>query len=630
MKRLRILLPFAFACSLVAQGTELPGVRAFVNEATNAMRDDGTGLVVLRGEEILHRAVTGALQGDSAFAVGPASKWLAVATILTLVDEGKLDLDAPVGRYVKEFDRADKRAITLRHCLANTGGIPAKVNGRARGWNLDTFAATVADLGLREQPDNSFRYGEVGLQVAAVAACRVTGADWHTLFQNRIVAPLSLSGTSFGAQNPQGADAGATELPWVASGAVSTIDDYATFLRMLGNRGRYQGKQVLSADAVSAMLRDQVPELVAVHAEGFEAETVRYGLGTWIETLSDGTTRVTEPNSYGFTPWIDLDLGVAGLFVANVRANKPLPQVARIQDKVRNVVRSPEVAGTNTTVTTTHDGRDRSYELHLPANVANSGPLPLLVVLHDDKDNAAQARTETGFAAAGTRAGYAVVFPNGTGASAERLLTWNSGAATNYASEHRVDDVDFLRTVVADVARRANVDANRVFAVGHGQGGAMCHRLAREAGDVFAGIATYGGATMQPNALGQSPIAALLLQGTNDRAARAGFGLGRGATDPLDATLGYYVQRNQLVGYPQQEVDGKVRTQTFAKGRNSQRTQPVRVITLTGANHTWPGSNCKPRTPADTAFPFDATAAVLAFFRDVRLAPPESPTPSGG
>ena len=211
MKRFAILLPFVFACSLVAQGNELPGVRAFVNEATNTMRDDGSGLVVCRGEEILHRAVTGSLQGDTGFAIGAASKWLAVATILTLVDEGKLDLDAPVANYVKEFDRADKRTITLRHCLANTGGLPTKLSGRARGWNMNTFAAAVADLGVREQPDMSFRHGEIGLQFAAVAACRVTGASWHQLFENRIVAPLNLEGTRFGAQQPQGADAGMTE-----------------------------------------------------------------------------------------------------------------------------------------------------------------------------------------------------------------------------------------------------------------------------------------------------------------------------------------------------------------------------------------------------------------------------------
>lgn len=628
MKRLRILLPIVFACSLVAQGNELPGVRAFVNEATNTLRDDGTGLVVVRGDEVLHRAVTGALQGDSSFAIGSASKWLAVATILTLVDEGKLDLDAPVANYVKEFDRADKRTITLRQCLANTGGLPTKLNGRSRGWNMDTFAAAVAETGVREQPDMSFRHGEVGLQVAAVAACRATGASWHQLFENRIVAPLNLDGTRFGAQQPQGADAGTTELPWVAAGAVSTLDDYTKFLRMLANRGRFQGKQVVAAGSVAAMLRDQAPELVTVVADGFRANDVRYGLGTWVETLADGATRAVEPNSYGFTPWLDLDLGVAGLFVANVRTNKPLPQVARIQAKVREVMRSPAVAGTSDKHTTSHAGRERSYELHVPPVAVNARPLPLLVVLHDDKDNATQARTETGFAVAGTRAGYVVVFPNGTGVSTERNLTWNSGAVTNYASENRVDDVDFLRTVVAEVSKRVAVDANRVFAVGHGQGGAMCHRLAREASDVFAGVATYGGATTQPSPLGQAPIAALLLQGTNDHAAR--FGGHGDATDPVAATLGYYVQRNQLVGYPQQDVDGAVRTQTFAKGRVSQKTQPVRVVTLTGGNHTWPGANCKPRTPAETAFPFDATAATLAFFAGVTQTTPEMASPTGG
>lgn len=638
MKSLRDILPIlALAASLAAQGAELPGLGAYVRETTESLRDEGSGLVVVRGDDVLHRDLDGGLRGDAAFAVGAAGKWLAVATILTLVDEGKLDLDLPVGRYLSEFDRPDKQALTLRHCLANTGGLPSKLADRMRGWDMDRLMAAIADLGLRQQPDMSFRDGELGLQVAAAAAMRVTGASWHQLFENRMVAPLNLSGTAFGAQFPQGADAGKTALPWLANGAVSTVDDYTAFLRMLANQGRFMNRQVLSKASVAEMLRDQVPPLVAVNDEDFPSRTLRHGLGVWIEKLPDGGLRLGEPGNLGFAPWFDLDLGVAGLFVANVRTTKPLPQVPRIQQKVAEVVRSPAVDGTRTAVKLDHDGRERRYLLCLPPESAIAGrPVPVLLVLHDDKDTGELARAETGLGVAGVRAGYAVVFADGTGASTERLLTWNSGAVTNYASEHRMDDVGFLRAVVADVARRLTVDADRVFAVGHGQGGAMCHRLAREASDVFRGIAVYGGSARFEPDHGGAPVAVLMVEGTSDRSVRAGLGLGRSrqeAESAHKALLGYYVKRNELVGYPQLSQDGKVSTQTFAKGRNSQRTQPVRVVTLQGSGHAWPGSTMKPHTPAETPFPFDCNGEILTFFGALAPAQPMAappPAPAGG
>jgi polyhydroxybutyrate depolymerase len=381
--------------------------------------------------------------------------------------------------------------------------------------------------------------------------------------------------------------------------------------------------------------------LVAVNDEDLPSRSLRYALGAWIEKLPDGGLRVGEPDSLGFAPWFDLDLGVAGLFVANVRVNKPLPQVPRIQAKVAEVMRSPAVDGTRTAIKIDHDGRERRYLLHLPPQSVLAGrPAPLLVVLHDDKESGAGARAETGLGVAGVRAGYAVVFADGTGNSTERLLTWNSGAVTNYASEHRIDDVGFLRAVVADVARRLPVDVDRVFAVGHGQGGAMCHRLAREASDVFRGIAVYGGSVRFEPDQGGEPVAVLMIEGSYDRTVRAGFGAGRSGKDveaAQKALLGYYVKRNELVGYPVLSADGKVSTQTFAKGRNSQATQPVRVVVLQGSGHAWPGSTLKPATPAETPFPFDCNGEILTFFGGLAPtmpaaapAPAPAPAPAGG
>jgi len=172
--------------------------------------------------------------------------------------------------------------------------------------------------------------GDVGFQVAAVAAERATGKNWHALFAARLAAPLGLADTKFGTLLPVGGEPGSASLPWVAGGAVSTLDDYARFLRMLVGKGRYGEQQILKEETVAAMLRDQVPSQVEVQSVGFEADAVRYGLGTWIEILPGGAQRVSDPGAFGFTPWIDLDLGLGGVFAVRDRVVQAYQDILRM------------------------------------------------------------------------------------------------------------------------------------------------------------------------------------------------------------------------------------------------------------------------------------------------------------
>jgi poly(3-hydroxybutyrate) depolymerase len=637
-------LPFwsVLSLALVATAQDVPTIRAAADGAVDHLAVDGAGLLVLRDGVPIHRGVYGNLTGTTVLPISNASTWLAVATVLTLVDEGKLDLDLPVARYLTEFDRADKRMLTLRQCLVCTGGVAPRLNGSMRTWDRDEFAAAAADAALRDQPGAAFRFSGVGFQIAAVAAERVSGKRWHDLFAERIASPLGMVNTKFGTLHPPGGDAGTTDLPWVASGAVSTLDDYARFLQMLAGKGEFDGKRVLAATSVAAMWRDHVPTHVEVRPAGFAADDgVRYGLGTWLTTLADANegkgVRVSNPGATGFTPWLDLDLGIAGVFATEDRVARVLPQVARIQAAVRTAVRSPAIAGAAETVALEHGGRERRYHLHVPVHATNIVGMPLLLVLHGGGGSGEQARTTTGLAEAGLRAGFVVAFADGTGPVRGKLLTWNSGGMAVYASEHDVDDVGFLRAVVADVQQRAPIDPARVFAAGHSNGGMMCHRLAREAADLFTGIAVVAGAMNFTTVEPASPIAVLLVHGTDDQHVRYDGGAPRSsvgragvrADASVRAAIDYYVERNGLTGYPVATQDGKVRSENYTTGKTGKTTLPVRVITLEGGGHAWPGSKVSSPLPADAAFPFDATAAIVTFFSEVTPLPPPVAAPVG-
>lgn len=627
---------FAALLAVGATAQELPPVTAVMQRTVADLRLAGAGLLVLREEGELHRGLYGDVAADTVMPIGSASKWLAVATVLTLADEGLLDLDVPVGRYVKEFDRSDKQALTLRLCLSCTGGVAARLPERMRGWDMQKFAAEAADTALRGNPRAVFRYGDVGFQIAAVAAERVTGKTWHELFAARIAEPVGMTATKFGAPVPPGDDAGTTALPWVADGAVSTLDDYGRFLRMLVAGGKANGKQVVAASSVQSMWRDHVPEMIEVHPVGFEADKVRYGLGSWIETLADGAHRVSAPGVFGFAPWIDLDLELAGVYAQRDRLSRA-PQLRKLQEAVRSAVQSPAVAGTESTVAMSHGGRDRRYHLHVPPGSENAAGLPLLLVLHGGGGSGEQAREVTDLAERGVRAGFVVAFPDGTGPLRSRLLTWNSGGMSTYAADHDIDDTSFLRAVVTDIEKRVPIDPRRVFAAGHSNGGMMCHRLAREAADVFTGIAVVAGAMDFTATDAQSPIAALLVHGTADENVRYDGGAPREATGragsredaSVQQAIDYYVERNDLRGYPTSVVDGKVRIDTYAAERAGRPSSaPLRVITLEGGGHAWPGADEKARRRADEPFAFDASGAILDFFAGLQPKLPPNPAPA--
>lgn len=618
------------ASAALTQAPELKPVTAAVQRIVSDLKLDGAGIVVLRQEGDLHRSVHGTLTEDEVLPIASASKWLAVATVLTLVDEGLLDLDVPVARYVSEFDRADKSTLTLRQCLACTGGVPPRLGERMRGWDMQQFAAAAADQALRDSPGAAFRYGGAGFQIAAVAAERVTGKSWHVLFEKRIAGPLRMTHTKFGTLNPIGGEPGTAALPWVAGGAVSTLADYSLFLRMLVTKGMVGDTRILAENSVLAMWRDQVPPMVEVQPVGFESKDVRYGLGTWIEKLDGEAVRVSDPGAFGFTPWIDLDLQLGGVFAVRDRVGRLMPHLQKLQATVREVAQSPVLAGTETTVTLSHGNRNRRYVLHVPPRADEKAPAPLLLVLHGGGGNGEQAREATALAEIGTRAGFAVAFPDGTGPLRGKLLTWNSGGIPVYAVEHDVDDVGFVRAVVADIQQRIAVDVTRVFAAGHSNGGMMCHRLAREAADVFAGIAVVAGAMNFTAVDSEHPIAVLLVHGTGDAHVLYDGGAPRESTgragERVDASvraaIDYYVARNGALAYPTTQQEGKVRIDTYAAGRSGEPAEaPVRVITLDGGGHSWPGSTQRARLLADTPFPFDASRAIVEFFASLQPAP---------
>ncbi|MBP7581653.1 MAG: prolyl oligopeptidase family serine peptidase [Vogesella sp.] len=173
----------------------------------------------------------------------------------------------------------------------------------------------------------------------------------------------------------------------------------------------------------------------------------------------------------------------------------------------------------------------RPVLLHVPRSYQPGQPMPLLLALHGgggSSDFMANDR-HYGLISHSEQAGYLLALPNGAGALGNKLGTWNAGRCCGKARDEAVNDVAFARAVVAWVQQRYTVTAGRVYAVGMSNGGMMAYRLACEAADLFAGIASVAGTDNTLACQPSRPVAVLHIHARNDDHVLFNGGAGPGA-----------------------------------------------------------------------------------------------------
>ncbi len=122
-------------------------------------------------------------------------------------------------------------------------------------------------------------------------------------------------------------------------------------------------------------------------------------------------------------------------------------------------------------------GLVRTYRVHVPPGYDGSVPVPLVLDIHGLGSNAEQQEAISGMRTESDAHGFLVVYPQGVDDA------WNAGTCCGNST---IDDVGFLRALVASISTEANIDGRRVYATGLSNGGAMTQRLACDAADVFA------------------------------------------------------------------------------------------------------------------------------------------------
>lgn len=171
-----------------------------------AGRDAFRGVVlVARGDRILHHAAYGMADLDAgtpnsldtAFLIGSLTKSFTATTVMQLVEEGKIDLNAPISRYLPGLDKRLGDRLTLHLLLRQRSGLPEHLEriasqGDERASSADILAL-INQSDLWFQPGTRHQYSNLNYHLAALVIEAVTGQSFADVLEKRTFEPLGMS-----------------------------------------------------------------------------------------------------------------------------------------------------------------------------------------------------------------------------------------------------------------------------------------------------------------------------------------------------------------------------------------------------------------------------------------------------
>ncbi len=263
-------------------------------------------------------------------------------------------------------------------------------------------------------------------------------------------------------------------------------------------------------------------------------------------------------------------------------------------------------------------GMARSYTVVVPPAASASTPAPLLLVYHDTDQDIESMRALSDFDEAVASLGWIVAYlaaDQGSWAITDRVPPGSSG----------LDDVAFSGTVADRIAQDLAIDPDRIHTVGFGEGGLMAQAvvcaLSERVGSVAA-IGTSASLEVASDCVFDREVAALFVAGTEDPIHRYAGGRPQGTYGlfTADGAADWWAGRQgcgpivEITTLPNATADGTTVERfrfPFCNGGVE-----VRLYTVFGGGHTWPGSVVDlPTTLGLKSLDVDATDLVLEFFQ---------------
>lgn len=307
---LLLLAPFLLAADppvATAWSAVDAAVRAHLAQA-GRQAPAGLGLRVYgRGDRVVFERMYGDMAADRLLAVASSSKLVTALTVFTAIgtSQGRLTLDSTTGGILGW--KGAKAAITLRHLLSFTSGLPADDHFiRNPRLTLAEAVDKVAALDPDCPPGTRFDYGGTHMAVAGRMVEVVTGRTWNDYFRAAVADPLGLS--------PQARFYCAPRLrlgegnPMLAGGLSATMADYGILLGVVFHRGATAaGHRLGDEELFDLQAKEPFPVTIGKSPMARAGLPFRYGLGCWLETATPqtGAAVISSAGTFGFTPWLD-------------------------------------------------------------------------------------------------------------------------------------------------------------------------------------------------------------------------------------------------------------------------------------------------------------------------------------
>ncbi len=260
---------------------------------------------------------------DNVFWIASMTKMFTGASIMMLVDEGKVSLDDPVTKFIPQLDKwmvaAEKdashvllkpvaRPVTVRHVLSHTSGLTGiselQQTTGADGTPLKARALSSVTGPLQWQPGEKYQYGNQGMNIAARIVEIVSGMPYEDFLQKRFFDPLGMTETTFwpseaqiarlaGSYGPNKEKNGFSRggityltkpysdrvhrFPEAGGGLFSTTHDILRYGLMLANDGEWEGKRYLTHAAMEELRKEQTGTTGVNYSLGYHLRNGMFG-----------------------------------------------------------------------------------------------------------------------------------------------------------------------------------------------------------------------------------------------------------------------------------------------------------------------------------------------------------------
>jgi uncharacterized protein YbbC (DUF1343 family) len=287
------------AIEVPVDGLAEPAIAQLIQQAIARRELPGCVVAVGNHETLLYLQAFGERTAgepmtlDTRFDMASLTKPMATASsVMALVEQGAVELNAPAWRYLSELKLKDKRGISVRELLLHTSGLP-RVNGLSQYEQGRAHALRmIAEETLIDTPGARFEYSDLGFILLGELVERVSGVPLDEYARTRVFGPLGLEDTRFNPPLSESQRSAPTEerdertirgvvddprayrMGGVAghAGLFSNVRDVSRFAQMLLRHGEHAGVQVFKEESIANMLEPRRAGAVR-RTLGFDVES---------------------------------------------------------------------------------------------------------------------------------------------------------------------------------------------------------------------------------------------------------------------------------------------------------------------------------------------------------------------